>query len=53
MALAILPGRGGCGGLLVEAVVLVNVVVGVLVLVDILVVLLETQTFTSLEKVEL
>ena len=46
MALAIIPGRGGCGGLLVEAVVLVNVVVGVLVLVDVFVVLLEMQTFT-------
>ena len=46
MALAILPGRGGCGGLLVEAVVLVNVVVGVLVLVDVFVLLVEMQTFT-------
>ena len=46
MALAILPGRGGCGGSLVEAVVLVNVVVGVLALVDVFVVLVEMQTFT-------
>ena len=46
MAIAILPGRGGCGGSLVEAVVLVNVVFGVLVLVDVLVVLVEMQTFT-------